>query len=184
MLGIKVAAIENVAAARDTLDAWLTARFGSADEFDVMTNEWRVSQSRRAVLLFKLVMGAITGISILVGGIGVMNVLLVSIAQRTREIGVRRAAGARRRDVLLQFLVESVAISGTGSLIGLAFGFAGVFIFVPVVRHLTDIPFRAGFSASTVAVAIAAAVLVGVVFGTYPAWRAAQLEPVDALRHE
>ncbi len=183
-LGIKVAAIENVPAVRDTLDAWLTGRFGTTDDFDIATNEWRVSQSRRAVLLFKLIMGAITGISILVGGIGVMNVLLVSIAQRTREIGVRRAAGARRRDVLLQFLVESIAISGAGSVIGLAVGFGAVFAFVPIVRHITDIPFRAGFSVSTVVVVLAAAIVVGVMFGTYPAWRAAQLEPVDALRHE
>jgi putative ABC transport system permease protein len=183
-MAIKVAAIENVPAVRDTLEAWLTARFGARDDFDIATNEWRVSQSRRAVLLFKLIMGAITGISIFVGGIGVMNVLLVSIAQRTREIGVRRATGARRRDVLLQFLVESVAISGAGSVIGLVVGFGAVFAFVPIVRHLTDIPFRAGFSASTVVVALVAAIAVGVVFGTYPAWRAARLEPVDALRHE
>jgi putative ABC transport system permease protein len=183
-LAIKVAAIEDVSAVRDTLDTWLAARFGTLGDFDIATNEWRVSQSQRAVLLFKLIMGAITGISIFVGGIGVMNVLLVSIAQRTREIGVRRAAGARRRDVLLQFLVESVAISGAGSVIGLAVGFGAVVAFVPIVRHITDIPFRAGFSVSTVVVVLAAAIVVGVMFGTYPAWRAAQLEPVDALRHE
>ena len=181
---VKVHRIEDVGSTREVVEGWLASQFSSADDFTVQTNEWRVAQTRRAVLLFKLVMGAITGISIIVGGIGVMNVLLVSIAQRTREIGVRRAAGARRRDVLLQFLVESVVIAGAGSLLGLALGLGAVFAFVPVARHLTEIPFRAGVSVSTVVVALATAALVGIVFGTYPAWRAAHLEPVDALRHE
>ena len=180
----KATRIEDVPAVRVQLEAWLAREFTSAGDFDVVTNDARVGQAQRGVLLFKLVMGAITGISIVVGGIGIMNVLLVSITQRTREIGVRRATGARRRDILIQFLAESVAISGAGSFLGLALGFATIFTVVPIVRRITEVPFQAGFSVSTVVVAMLAAIVVGVLFGTYPAWRAAHLSPVDAIRHE
>ena len=180
----KATTIEDVPAVRAQLEGWLDQEFGSASAFDVVTNDARVGQARRGVLLFKLVMGAITGISIVVGGIGIMNVLLVSVTQRTREIGVRRATGARRRDIMIQFLAESVAISGAGSFLGLVLGFATIFTVVPIVRRLTEVPFQAGFSMSTVAVAVLAAIAVGVLFGTYPAWRAANLSPVDAIRHE
>ena len=180
----KATQIEDVPAVRAQIADWLAREFGSADDFDIVTNDARVGQAQRGVLLFKLVMGAITGISIVVGGIGIMNVLLVSITQRTREIGVRRATGARRRDIMIQFLAESVAISGAGSFLGLVLGFATIFAVVPVVRRLTEVPFQAGFSVSTVVVAVIAAIAVGVLFGTYPAWRAANLSPVDAIRHE
>jgi putative ABC transport system permease protein len=113
-----------------------------------------------------------------------MNVLLVSIAQRTREIGIRRASGARRRDVLMQFLVESVTIAGAGSLLGILLGFSGMLVFVPIARRLTDVPFQIGFSASTIVVAMLAAIAVGIAFGAYPAWRASHLEPAEAVRHE
>ena len=180
----KATRIEEVSAVRAELEGWLAQEFGSENDFDVVTNDVRVGQAQRGVLLFKLVMGAITGISIVVGGIGIMNVLLVSITQRTREIGVRRATGARRRDIMVQFLAESIAISGAGSFLGLALGFATIFTVVPIVRRLTEVPFQAGFSVSTVMVAVIAAIAVGVLFGTYPAWRAANLSPVDAIRHE
>jgi len=180
----KATQIEDVPALRAQLADWLAREFGSADDFDIVTNDARVGQAQRGVRLFKLVMGAITGISIVVGGIGIMNVLLVSITQRTREIGVRRATGARRRDIMIQFLAESVAISGAGSFLGLVLGFATIFAVVPIVRRLTEVPFQAGFSLSTVVVAVVAAIAVGVLFGTYPAWRAANLSPVDAIRHE
>lgn len=85
---------------------------------------------------------------------------------------------------MIQFLAESVAISGAGSFLGLVLGFATIFTVVPIVRRLTEVPFQAGFSMSTVAVAVLAAIAVGVLFGTYPAWRAANLSPVDAIRHE
>jgi putative ABC transport system permease protein len=136
------------------------------------------------MLLFKLLMGAITGISLLVGGIGIMNVLLASVAERTREIGIRKAAGARRRDVLLQFLAESVAITGLGSVVGVLLGLGGAFGVTAIMRARADAPVYAAFSWGTVAVAVLAAVTVGVVFGIYPALRAARLSPIDAIRHE
>jgi putative ABC transport system permease protein len=114
-----------------------------------------------------------------------MNVLLASVTERTREIGVRKALGARGRDVLLQFLAESVAISGAGSAIGVVLGVSGAFAVTAVIRAQAKAPFfRAGFSWSTVLVAVVSSVVVGLVFGTYPALRASRMSPIDAIRHE
>ena len=177
--------VEDVPSLRARLEAWLKDQFEERSAlFTVVTNESRVEQTRRAILLFKLIMGAITGISIVVGGIGVMNVLLVSIVQRTREIGIRKAAGARRRDIAVQFLTESIAISGFGSVLGVLFGLAGVFTFAPIVRNLTEAQFHPAITAISLGVALLVSLIVGIVFGTYPAVRAARLEPVEAMRHE
>ena len=153
--------------------------------YAVSTNERRLEQLSRGILMFKLFMGAITGISLLVGGIGIMNVLLSSVTERTREIGIRKAAGARDRDILRQFLAESVAICSLGSLIGLALGVSGAYAITAVIRSFSDAPaLYASVSWSTVAVAAVAAIVVGLTFGTYPARRAARLSPIDAIRHE
>jgi len=114
-----------------------------------------------------------------------MNVLLASVTERTREIGVRKAMGARRRDILLQFLAESVAISGAGSLLGIALGLSGAFAIVAAIRSQAQaIYLDATFSWSTVVSAALSAIIVGLTFGTYPARRAARLSPIDAIRHE
>jgi putative ABC transport system permease protein len=177
--------VEDVPVLRSRIEAWLPDRFGArASGLSVVTNEARVDQAQRGILLFKLVMGAITGISIVVGGIGVMNVLLVSIVERTREIGIRKATGARRRDIAIQFLTESVTISGFGSVLGVLAGLAAVFAFAPIVRTVVDAPFQPAITWASVAVALGAAVVVGVLFGTYPALRAARLAPAEAIRHE
>ena len=168
--------IEQSLAAEDT--AW-------EKHYSVTTNETRLEQLSRGILMFKLFMGAITGISLVIGGIGIMNVLLSSVTERTREIGIRKAAGARDRDILRQFLAESVAISAVGSGIGLALGVSGAYAITAGIRKFSQAPFLyASVSWSTVAVAAIAAVLVGLTFGTYPARRAARLSPIDAIRHE
>ena len=168
--------IEQMLAARDT--AWQR-------RYVVTTNEARLDQLARGILMFKLFMGAITGISLLVGGIGIMNVLLSSVTERTREIGIRKAAGARDKDILRQFLAESVAISAVGSGIGLAIGVSGAFAITAGIRRFSQAPFlSASISWSTVAVAAVAAIVIGLTFGTYPARRAARLSPIDAIRHE
>jgi putative ABC transport system permease protein len=113
-----------------------------------------------------------------------MNVLLASVTERTREIGIRKAVGARRRDIVLQFLAESVAITGGGSALGLALGLVVAFGVTAVMRSTLDAPIHAGVSLSTLAVAALSAVIVGITFGTYPALRAARMSPIDAIRHE
>jgi len=144
----------------------------------------RLRDVAQGILIFKLLMGAFTAIALLVGGIGIMNVLLASVLERTREIGVRRAVGARRRDIVAQFLAESVAISGTGSLLGLALGLGGAFAFTAVMRARSEALIYAAVTPQTVAASLAAALVTGILFGLYPAVRASRLPPVDAIRAE
>ncbi|MGH7670552.1 MAG: ABC transporter permease, partial [Gemmatimonadaceae bacterium] len=147
-------------------------------------NQYRIGQVQQGMLLFKLLMGALTGISLLVGGIGIMNVLLASVAERTREIGIRRATGARRREIMMQFLAESVAISGAGAVLGAGLGVAAAYTVTAIMRMRTRATVYAGLSWSTLIVAALAALAVGIGFGLYPAIKAARLSPIDAIRHE
>jgi len=185
-IGIRVEDIESLPAATAATSGWLEARFGAAwdERVNLSSNRRRIDQVRQAMLVFKLVLGAIAGISLLVGGIGIMNVLLASVSERTREIGMRKAAGARGRDISLQFLVESLAIAGAGSLLGILLGMAGASGVALVVRRITEAPVHAAFTWQSVAFAAVAALLVGLLFGTWPARRAARLSPMEALRHE
>jgi putative ABC transport system permease protein len=128
--------------------------------------------------IFNVVLGSIAAISLLVGGIGIMNIMLASVTERTREIGIRRALGARRRDIVQQFLVETVILAGAGGLLGVGLGI-GVPRLVTQVAHMRTI-----ITLWSPAVAFGISALVGVVFGIYPAVRAARMDPVEALRHE
>ena len=183
---MKASKAEEIPEIELSLKSWLDEAFEEGSEaFIISTNRARIEQFSQGILLFKLIMGAITGISVLVGGIGVMNVLLISVTERTKEIGIRKATGAKKKDIVLQFMAESVTISFVGCVLGWILGIIGIFIFVPIVNAYTEIgQFQAAIGAGTVIAILVIALIIGVLFGTYPAWRAAQLTPVAAIRHE
>jgi putative ABC transport system permease protein len=183
---IKARRVEDVQEIRQSVEGWLAQKFGPSwrDRMTIATNQSRVAQAQQGMRLFKLFMGALTGISLLVGGIGIMNVLLASVIERTREIGIRKATGARRRHILLQFLSESVTISTAGSMIGVLLGVSASYAVTAFMRSMTSAPIYAGFSLGTLLIAVGASVIVGLTFGLYPALRAARLSPVDAMHRE
>jgi putative ABC transport system permease protein len=162
----------------DIVRSLLNVAHRDAGDFSVIAPAELLAQQQRTQHIFDLVMVAIASISLLVGGIGIMNIMLASILERTREIGIRRALGARQRDVIRQFLVEAVLISLLGGLIGIAFGFG--------ISRL--IAWLAGWSTvttlSSIVLAFAFSVSVGLLFGIYPARKAARLDPVEAIRYE
>jgi putative ABC transport system permease protein len=155
-------------------------RVGQPDDFEVDTLEEVMRQVNEVTIIFKIVFYSIAGISLLVGGIGIMNIMLVSVTERTREIGVRMAVGARRNDILLQFLVEAVIISLVGGAFGLLLGM----MFADLLDKILQGMFKTEITINVVITALATISVVGVCSGLYPAFKASRLDPVEALRYE
>ncbi|MGE0478977.1 MAG: ABC transporter permease, partial [Phycisphaerae bacterium] len=155
-------------------------RVGQSDDFQIFNQEEALRNINQATMIFRVVFYSIAGISLVVGGIGIMNIMLVSVTERTREIGVRIAVGARRGDILLQFLVEALIIS----LLGGGFGVLLGVMFADLLENVVVDLFKTEVTFTVVAYAFLTATVVGVISGIYPAWKASRLDPVDALRYE
>ena len=182
---VRVHDAAQIAAAVKEIEAFMK-RYGPPGERYAVEAypELRLEQVKQGIMLFKLTMGTFAGIALIVGGIGIMNVLLSAVIERTREIGIRKACGARNRDVMTQFLSESVAVSGFGAIMGAVLGLAGAFGATAVMRRMTEATIYAAFTWKSLFAAALVAVVIGLIFGTYPALRAARLSPVDAMRNE
>ncbi|HYR94578.1 MAG TPA: ABC transporter permease [Methylomirabilota bacterium] len=184
---IVVKAVDSDAMTQTTDDVFnvLLARHKITDpqsaDFTVTNQNDTLSALSAVTGTFTLLLGAIGGISLLVGGIGIMNIMLVTVNERTREIGIRKAVGARRRDIMWQFLIESIALTGLGGVLGILLGWS-------ITQAVERIPQAQGLvlliTPGTVIVAVGVSVAIGVVFGLYPAMRAARLHPIQALRYE
>jgi putative ABC transport system permease protein len=177
---VKTADVRQAEAAADQIWALLMRRHGNQPDFRVDTQSRMLQAIGRILALFALVLGGVAGLALLVGGIGIMNIMLVSVTERTREIGLRKAVGAKRRHIMVQFLTEAMTLSGIGGLLGVALG-AGLSWLVAVATK-GDMPTKVPIWMAVLGFCFACAV--GIFFGIYPAWRAARLDPIQALRYE
>jgi putative ABC transport system permease protein len=172
--------------AKDQIKAYLRQRHGIQpdadgnyqDDFNLTTRKDILGQQQQAANTFSLLLAAMAVVSLIVGGIGIMNVMLVSVTERTREVGVRLAVGARGRDIVLQFLLEAILISAVGGVLGVALGILSI----PLAASLNN--GMALLEPGSIPLALAVAILIGILFGIYPALRAARLDPIEALRYE
>ena len=164
--------------------AALQEKYGGRMEYEIDSPANLISQIEQTILVMKLVSGGIAGISLLVGGIGIMNMMLVSVTERTREIGIRKAIGAKPSAVLLQFVIEAVVLSLFGGLLGIAAGFGIGEGISAVIGRYSDIPYPSAISPVSIVIALGISTAVGLFFGIYPAARASKLDPVAALGFE
>jgi len=183
---VQVRDADSVSSAVDEISQLLRTRHRTAlglDDFTVFSQQDFVSTAQSITGVFTIFLGGIAAISLLVGGIGIMNIMLVSVTERTREIGLRKALGARRRDILIQFLTESSLLSLFGGLIGIVFGWVIANV-IRLIAAANNTPFNPVVGMDAILLATIFSTAVGLFFGIYPANRAASLQPVEALRHE
>jgi len=175
---IKVTSGTDSVETANVVNAILTATHKDAGDFTITVPAGLLEQKRRTQFIFSVVMICIAGISLLVGGIGIMNIMLATVLERTREIGIRRAIGARQADIIRQFLTEAVLISILGGLIGVVFGYTLSKVIAAAAGWQTEVTF------ASIAVAFGVSCGIGLLFGIYPAVQAAKLDPIEAIRYE
>jgi len=182
-INVQVASADKMDLAQAELRAILRARHGLTgnqnDDFTIRNQTQIVEMVEQSAETFTILLGSIAAISLVVGGIGIMNIMFVSVTERTREIGIRKAVGAKRRDILAQFLAEATVLSLLGGMVGVLVGYAGAQIVTPLLGGS-----RALVTPQSVIMALGVSVAVGLFFGIYPAARAAALHPIEALRYE
>ncbi len=166
-----------VGRAESAVNSFLYKKYQNDSTYSISNQEAMLETMEEMTGMLTLMLGGIAGISLLVGGIGIMNIMLVSVTERTREIGIRKAIGAKRRNILLQFLIESVVLSGMGGVLGLVRGYVVMAFFE---RYLG---MEVAASASVAQLALGFSMFVGIVFGLYPANKASKLKPIDALHY-
>ena len=169
---------DTVATSMRKIESYLTSVLPSANEFNVFSQSQILGVMNTLMGLLTTLLAGIASISLIVGGIGIMNIMLVTVRERTREIGVRKALGAKRSQILIQFLIEAVIITTLGGLIGLGVSYVGA----AIIQYLSD--FKVTVGLDSIFLSLIFSITIGVVFGIYPANKASQLEPVDALRYE
>ena len=161
-----------------TMRAYRKVPPGDENDFSVITSEAFAEMIGKITHAIALILVAISSIGLLVGGIGVMNIMLISVTERTHEVGLRMSVGARRRDILFQFLIESATLTGIGGLLGVAGGLLGS----QAISKATGFPL--GISVFWIVVSVLFSGVIGLIFGIYPANRAAGMDPIEALQHE
>ena len=177
-LTTKVSDSEKLVESAAVIRRILERRHRQNDDFDIIIPFELLKQEEKEARIYNMVLGAIAAISLLVGGIGVMNIMLATVLERTREIGIRRALGAKRQEILLQFLIEAIGLSLVGGLIGVTLGIAMSLFIDSIAEFSTVVTPISVFLAFTVSAAV------GVIFGTYPAKNASNVNPIEALRYE
>ena len=174
---VKAESTDTVDAEAAKINAALEKSFTS-DEFTVVTQSDILSFAEDITRILTYMLGGLAGISLLVGGIGIMNIMLVSVTERTREIGIRKAVGAKTRDIMLQFLIEAVVLSVMGGTIGVILAYGGASLYEALIN------FRADITIWIILLAFFFSMMVGVFFGVYPARKASRLDPIESLRYE
>jgi putative ABC transport system permease protein len=175
---VKVGSIDQVLPIRDVVDVLLKRLHEEKKDYRIIVPLELLRQARRTQRIFSIVLGSIAAISLLVGGIGIMNIMLATVSERTREIGIRRALGAKKRDIIIQFLSETLILTLCGGIIGIGLGF----LLPKIVTHFGRMP--TVITGTSLMLAFGISVAVGIIFGLYPAYRAANMDPIESLRHE
>jgi putative ABC transport system permease protein len=186
-IALQVRTRDDIDLAKEQVSDILRARHhlkkGQPDDFQITSQEELMKTISTVLNTTTGIMGAVVGIALLVGGIGIMNIMLVSVTERTREIGIRKAIGARRYDVLIQFLIEAVTLSGFGGAIGIALGYLGAAAVRLFLKRWLELP-PVHTPLWAIVLAFSFCAILGIIFGIYPAAKASKLDPIEALRYE